>query len=105
MSISGKMSVGVFLIETTPSSKIKSAITTNVYGRRRASLTIHISRSELIVLVCRGADRPEQVLVIYRFQPELRDVCIHQIRQKQTRGGYPLSRICFFFVEDDANKI
>src|SRR5438132_11250130 len=103
MSISGKMSVGVFLIETTPSSKIKSAITTNVYGRRRASLTIHISRSELIVLVCRGANRPEQVLVIYRFQPELRDVCIHQIRQKQMRErGWP-PRVCFFFVEEDVN--
>src|SRR5438552_15668581 len=48
MSISGKMSVGVFLIDTTPSSKISSAITTNVYGRLSASLTIHIRR-ELVV--------------------------------------------------------
>src|SRR6266403_6170167 len=85
ISISGKMSVGVFLIDTTPSSTIKSAITTKVYGRRRASLTIHISRSELMAFVGRAADRPEQVLVFYRFQPELRDVCIHQIRQKQMR--------------------
>src|SRR5216683_3040212 len=44
MSISGKMSVGVFLIDVMPSNKISSAITTKVYGRRRANLTIHIRR-------------------------------------------------------------
>src|SRR4029077_12212985 len=42
MSISGKISVGVFLIAATPSNKMSSAITTNVYGRLSASLTIHI---------------------------------------------------------------
>src|SRR5438874_11019947 len=42
MSISGKMSVGVFLIDATPSNKMSSAITTNVYGRRSANFTIHI---------------------------------------------------------------
>src|SRR5437879_5625616 len=47
MSISGKISVGVFLIDTTPSSNIKSAITTNVYGRRSASFTIHIKRERV----------------------------------------------------------
>jgi len=41
------------------------------------SSAIRISRSELMALVGRAADRPEQVLVFYRFQPELRDVCIH----------------------------
>src|SRR5258705_5546534 len=50
MSISGKMSVGVSLIAETPSNKTSSAITTNVYGRRRANLTIHISRREPIAL-------------------------------------------------------
>src|SRR6266436_2357601 len=44
MSISGKISVGVFLIDATPRSKMSSAITTNVYGRRSANLTIHIRR-------------------------------------------------------------
>ena len=42
MSIVGKMSVGVFLIENKPPSAIRIDITTNVYGRRRAILTIHI---------------------------------------------------------------
>src|SRR4029077_16792662 len=50
MSISGKMSVGVVLIDVMPSNRISSAITTNVYGRRRANLTIHISRREPIAL-------------------------------------------------------
>src|SRR6266853_3897699 len=50
MSISGKISVGVSLIDVTPSNKMSSAITTNVYGRRRANLTIHISRREPIGL-------------------------------------------------------
>ncbi len=42
MSISGKTSAGMRTMEITPSNKIASAITTNVYGRRSASLTIHI---------------------------------------------------------------
>src|SRR3989442_668844 len=44
MSISGKISVGVFLIDATPSNKMSSAITTNVYGRLSANLAIHIRR-------------------------------------------------------------
>ncbi len=47
MSISGKMSVGVFLIDVMPSNKISIAITTKVYGRRSASLTIHIKRRQV----------------------------------------------------------
>ena len=38
----GKMSVGVRRIENTPSSVIRMASTKKVYGRRSASLTIHI---------------------------------------------------------------
>src|SRR4029077_15135317 len=56
MSISGKISVGVFLIDTTPSSNIKSAITTNVYGRRSASLTIHIRREPVHRLESQRSD-------------------------------------------------
>src|SRR5262245_23026288 len=51
MSISGKMSVGVILMDVMPSNKMSSAITTNVYGRRRANLTIHISRRERIAVL------------------------------------------------------
>src|SRR5438309_11074306 len=43
MSISGKMSVGVVTIENTPSSRIVRPMTTNVYGRRSARRTIHMS--------------------------------------------------------------
>ena len=43
MLTSGKMSVGVRRIVTTPSSTINKATMTNVYGRRRASLTIHMA--------------------------------------------------------------
>src|SRR3954465_2179410 len=39
--ISGKMSFGMRRIDTMPSSTINSAMTTNVYGRLSASLTIH----------------------------------------------------------------
>ena len=42
MSTSGKMSVGIRRMATTPRSAISIAITTNVYGRRSASRTIHI---------------------------------------------------------------
>src|SRR5882762_4537424 len=38
----GKMSVGVRQIANVPSSMITMARTTKVYGRRSASLTIHI---------------------------------------------------------------
>jgi len=58
-----------------------------------------------MVLICGDADRPEQILVFYRFHPELRDVCLHQVRQKQMRKRRELPRVCFFFVEDDANKV
>ena len=40
--IAGKMSIGMETIETIPRTAINSARTTNVYGRRSASLTIHI---------------------------------------------------------------
>src|SRR6185312_5552909 len=44
MSISGKMSVGIFQrIMTTPRMAISIAITTKVYGLRKASRTIHMS--------------------------------------------------------------
>jgi len=42
MSTSGKMSVGVRTIVTAPNSTISTATITNVYGRRNASLTIHM---------------------------------------------------------------
>jgi hypothetical protein len=47
--IYGKMSVGILAIEATPSTSIRIAITTKVYGRRRASLTIHTGESCSIV--------------------------------------------------------
>src|SRR5882762_3484548 len=56
MSISGKMSVGVFLMDATPSNKMSSAITTNVYGRRSAILTIHITPERVGRLGSRGSD-------------------------------------------------
>jgi len=40
--MSGKISVGVRRTTTGVKSKIKSAITMNVYGLRNASATIHI---------------------------------------------------------------
>ncbi len=42
MLMLGKMSVGVRKIASTPITKMSIAITTNVYGRRNASRTIHI---------------------------------------------------------------
>jgi len=42
MLIAGKMSIGMEATETIPSTAINSARTTNVYGRRSASRTIHI---------------------------------------------------------------
>src|SRR5215475_11502593 len=42
MLMLGKMSVGVRLIASNPITRMRIASTTNVYGRRRANLTIHI---------------------------------------------------------------
>src|SRR5260370_20457976 len=42
MLMFGKMSVGVRKMESVPRIKIRIAITTNVYGRFSATLTIHI---------------------------------------------------------------
>src|ERR1700733_13183770 len=42
MSISGKMSVDMRPMVTMPNTKISTAITTKVYGRRKASFTIHM---------------------------------------------------------------
>src|SRR3954470_20866681 len=42
IATSGKMSVGVRTIDTLPSNTISRATITNVYGRRSASLTIHM---------------------------------------------------------------
>ncbi|HQT82449.1 MAG TPA: hypothetical protein PLQ34_09805, partial [Ferrovaceae bacterium] len=38
--ISGKMSLGVLIMEITPNKKITNAMTINVLGRLRANLTI-----------------------------------------------------------------
>jgi len=43
--ISGKMSVGVRRTTTGVRIRIRSAITTNVYGLRNAKATIHIENS------------------------------------------------------------
>src|SRR5690349_8105983 len=42
MSMSGKMSVGVRAIVSGPMPRIRSARTTKVYGRSRATRTIHM---------------------------------------------------------------
>ena len=42
MSIYGKMSTGMLMIALAPRMAISTAITTKVYGRRRANRTIHI---------------------------------------------------------------
>src|SRR5215210_5852490 len=42
MSIFGKMSTRIVTTDRTPATAINSASTTKVYGRRRASRTIHI---------------------------------------------------------------
>src|SRR5205809_4299567 len=44
MLISGKMSTGVRAMVSTPPMAMSSAITMNVYGRRRARRTIHIAQ-------------------------------------------------------------
>ena len=46
--MSGKMSTGVRTITSGISRMMTSAITTNVYGRRSASATIHINGSHLL---------------------------------------------------------
>src|ERR1700686_4467940 len=45
MSIVGKISVGVRTIASPPMIRMRIDITTNVYGRRNASRTIHIEVS------------------------------------------------------------
>src|SRR4051794_25035548 len=42
MLMAGKMSVCIVTIDTIPMTAISSATTTNVYGRRSASRTIHM---------------------------------------------------------------
>src|ERR1700681_3141959 len=49
ISMFGKMSVGIVTIDRSPSTAISSATTTNVYGRRRASRTIHMTVPEATV--------------------------------------------------------
>src|SRR2546430_6529721 len=51
MLIAGKMSIGMETTETIPSTAINSARTTNVYGRRSASRTIHIYVRFLMVRI------------------------------------------------------
>ncbi len=45
ISIFGKMSVGVVAMDVKPRTRIRIEATMNVYGRFRASLTIHILTS------------------------------------------------------------
>src|SRR5689334_24279742 len=47
--ISGKTSVGMREIVTAPSTNIRRAETTKVYGRRSASRTIHIAEREVLL--------------------------------------------------------
>ena len=47
MLISGKMSTAIRRIVTTLRTTISSDITTNVYGRLKASLTIHMAAGGL----------------------------------------------------------
>src|SRR5579872_1535625 len=47
----GNMSVGVRKIAIKPIARIRTAITTNVYGLRNANFTIHINPSSLLDFV------------------------------------------------------
>src|SRR5206468_2064898 len=58
MSTSGKMSVGIRTIASSPSRVMPIAMTTKVYGRRSASRTIHMV---LLALRVRGEDALEDV--------------------------------------------
>jgi hypothetical protein len=49
------MSVGVRRIATGPKIKSKIAATTNVYGRRSASRTIHIDYTYSRGAICEGS--------------------------------------------------
>src|SRR5580698_2908638 len=49
ISMFGKMSVGIVTIDRSPSTAISSATTTNVYGRRRASRTVHMAVPEATI--------------------------------------------------------
>src|SRR5579864_3033479 len=66
MLILGKMSVGVRKISRTPIARMRMAMTTNVYGRRNASRTIHIESlpavSYFVDIFCRLADHRSTVL-------------------------------------------
>ena len=44
ISISGKISVGMRKMASTPRIRISSHMIRNVYGRRRANWTIHMER-------------------------------------------------------------
>src|ERR1700683_203086 len=48
ISISGKISVGMWRIANTPRITISIDIITKVYGRRRASWTIHMETGALV---------------------------------------------------------
>src|SRR5919109_2892185 len=52
MLIFGKISVGVRTIASTPMTRMRMASTTNVYGLRNASLTIHMA----LLALCSTAD-------------------------------------------------
>src|SRR5215831_859851 len=69
MSIYGKISTGRVAIATPPRIAISTAITTNVYGRRSASLTIHITREGFYRTIGCGINR---VLESLSFQNDIR---------------------------------
>src|SRR6267143_3241394 len=46
MLMRGKMSMGMVTMDSPPMTAINMASTTNVYGRRRASPTIHMMRAD-----------------------------------------------------------
>src|SRR5947208_13071858 len=61
MLMLGKMSVGVRKIARTPITRMSMDITTKVYGRRNASLTIHIEVDPLLWLRYRAGTRDRRI--------------------------------------------
>ncbi len=95
--MSGKMSTGVVRIEATPRIKIKIAMTTNVYGRLSASLTIHIVFASFVFLRCGKRFFAHATLRCFKNRPV---VYYRQLPQKPLR-----MIVCFpFHMRNTCNR-
>src|SRR5580693_4967429 len=89
----GKISVGIEKMLKTPNSRIRNPKTAKVYGRRRASRTIHIIR--LVLAPELGYPRPRRAAYASRAEEVTHIGCRRPVGNRTSHGFHAMGSFVY----------